>query len=133
MRMKIKETSQNPSRGTKPPPAPRPRTNFNYDSLTYDELARMASTDPGAQRFIFANAQRIIEDCDDRAEYLAKEGEYDPAGCYDNGWQQALKDLADKYAEDLLTFIENPVIDGELEILLSAIRADMLGEKENGK
>lgn len=105
---------------------------MNYEALTYDELARMASTDLGAQQFILANAQRIIQDCDERAE-CAAEIDYDPAGCYDNGWQQARKDLADKYAADLLTFIENPVIDGELEILLSAIRADILGEKENGK
>lgn len=105
---------------------------MNYKALTYDELARMASTDKGAQQFILANAQRIVEDCEQRAEYAA-EIEYDPAGCYDNGHKQALKELAKKYSDDLQTFIENPVIDGELEILLSAIRADLLGEKEDGK
>lgn len=103
---------------------------MNYETLTYDELARMASTDTGAQKFILTNAQRIVEDCDDRAESLADECGYDPAGCYDNGWQQARKDLADKYAEDLLIFIENPAVSDELQILLSAIRADFLGETE---
>ena len=104
---------------------------MNYTGLTLNELANMASTDLDARAFIADNAERLLTEATDAAD-----DDYDPAGCYDDGYSEGrgakLRKLAELYGEQLRAWLDKiPDMslagDGdldELETLLGAIEAE---------
>lgn len=104
---------------------------MNYNALSLDELGRMASTDQGARQFFLDNAQQIIEQCEDCADYY--EDDFYADEYVEEGRGKRDNELADKYGEQLLEWIGNmPNMalagDGdldELETLLGALHAEI--------
>lgn len=93
---------------------------INYSSLTLHELISLAETDTGAREYFADNARRFIEEIE-----AIQEG-YDPAGCYDDGYDAGRRacsdELESEFAESLATEIEKPGIDADLLELLIGLR-----------
>lgn len=100
---------------------------MNPNGLTREELAHYAPIDAEVAAYVAAHATDLLEEIDD---------EYDPAGCYDDGYSEGrgakLRKLAELYGEQLLEWIGRvPDLalagDGnldELETLLGALHAE---------
>ncbi len=110
---------------------------MQYHALSLDELARMASTDQGARQYFLNNAQEIIEECNDRYDYTYEDDWYGDQ-CHEQGKGDRNKELAKKYAEQLLEWmlkVPDMVLAGdgdldELETLLGALHAEIKDEEE---
>lgn len=108
---------------------------MNYSSLSLEELRSFATTDDGARQYLAENIDQIIED------NVADFDGYDPAGCYDDGWNTGKKEILDelrgKYHEQLaewVLLVPDMAIAGdhdmrELETLLGALHAELAIEE----
>ncbi len=121
---------------------------MNPIGLSREELARYAPLDAEVAKFVAEHAAELIEEADEEhaAELIEEADEefYDPAGCYDNGFDEGetagrkstLVQLAETYAEQLLEWIgkvPNLALAGgddpnELQTLLGALHAEFEDE-----
>ncbi len=100
---------------------------MNPSALTREELGHYAPIDAEVAAYLVEHAPRLFEEAEDV---------YDPAGCYDDGYEEGggakLRKLAELYNEQLREWLDKvPDMslagDGnleELETLLGAIEAE---------
>lgn len=71
---------------------------MNYAALTSEELARMASTDKGAQQYVAENAEKLV------LQAMFESNDSDEA--YDSGWAAFRESLLDSYGKELVEQID---------------------------
>ena len=103
-----------------------PYLEVNYRTLSVEELAAIAETDPGARQYIADNIALVMRECGYNGESLRE--------FYDEGQDDIRRDLERKFMQPVLQMLDTYKGKGhrELRRLLQQLRNELSKEVGNG-